>query len=54
MYGGFIATADGVKLIEYNARLGDPEPMNVLSLIETDFIDICLQLQMAPDKINLV
>ncbi|MBL7046778.1 MAG: phosphoribosylamine--glycine ligase, partial [Candidatus Marinimicrobia bacterium] len=24
LYGGFIATVDGVKLIEYNARLGDP------------------------------
>ncbi|MBU0727219.1 phosphoribosylamine--glycine ligase, partial [Patescibacteria group bacterium] len=42
LYGGFIATADGVKLIEYNARFGDPEAMNVLSLLENDFIDICL------------
>ena len=41
LYGGFIATADGVKLIEYNARFGDPEAMNVLSLLESDFIDIC-------------
>jgi len=41
LYGGFIATADGVKLIEYNARLGDPEAMNVLPLLESDFVDIC-------------
>ena len=41
LYGGFIATADGVKLIEYNARFGDPEAMNVLSLLESDFIEIC-------------
>ncbi len=41
LYGGFIATANGVKLIEYNARFGDPEAMNVLSLLESDFIDIC-------------
>ena len=41
LYGGFMATRDGVKLIEYNARFGDPEAMNVLSLLETDFIDIC-------------
>ena len=41
LYGGFIATANGVKLIEYNARFGDPEAMNVLSLLETDFIEIC-------------
>ena len=41
LYGGFITTADGVKLIEYNARFGDPEAMNVLSLLESDFIEIC-------------
>jgi phosphoribosylamine---glycine ligase len=42
MYGGFIAVRSGVRLIEYNARFGDPEAMNALSLLETDFVDICL------------
>lgn len=41
MYGGFIATKSGVNLIEYNARLGDPEAMNVLSILENDFVSIC-------------
>ncbi len=41
MYGGFMATKNGVKLIEYNARFGDPEAMNVLPLMETDFIEVC-------------
>ncbi len=41
LYGGFIATADGVKLIEYNARFGDPECMNVLAILESDFVAIC-------------
>jgi len=41
MYGGFIATKDGVKLLEYNARFGDPEAMNILPLLKTDFIEIC-------------
>ena len=41
LYGGFMATADGVKLIEYNARFGDPEAMNVLPLLDADFIEIC-------------
>lgn len=41
MYGGFIAVKNGVKLIEYNVRLGDPEAMNALSLLETDFVDVC-------------
>ena len=41
MYGGFIAVKDGVRLIEYNMRFGDPEAMNVLPLLKTDFVEIC-------------
>jgi fusion protein PurCD len=41
LYGGFMVTVNGVKLIEYNARFGDPEAMNVLPLLESDFIEIC-------------
>jgi phosphoribosylamine--glycine ligase len=41
MYGGFIATRDGVRLIEYNARFGDPEAMNVLPILKTDFVEVC-------------
>jgi len=41
LYGGFMVTADGVRLIEYNARFGDPECLNLLSLLETDFFAIC-------------
>lgn len=41
MYGGFIAVKNGVRLIEYNARFGDPEAMNALSLLKTDFLEIC-------------
>ena len=41
MYGGFMITRSGVKLIEYNARFGDPEAMNILPLLRTDFIDVC-------------
>ncbi|MFZ4437429.1 MAG: phosphoribosylamine--glycine ligase [Syntrophales bacterium] len=41
LYGGFMLTRTGVKLIEYNARFGDPEAMNILPLLRTDFIDLC-------------
>lgn len=44
MYGGFMLTRDGVKLIEYNARFGDPEAMNVLPLLKTDFVELCLAM----------
>jgi phosphoribosylamine--glycine ligase len=40
MYGGFICTKNGVKLIEYNARFGDPEAMNVLPIMKNDFVAI--------------
>ncbi|MBU2100037.1 phosphoribosylamine--glycine ligase [Candidatus Micrarchaeota archaeon] len=41
LYGGFILTKKGVKLIEYNARFGDPEVMNVLPLMKSDFVEVC-------------
>jgi phosphoribosylamine---glycine ligase len=41
MYGGFMITKKGLRLLEYNARFGDPETMNILPLLKTDFIDIC-------------
>jgi phosphoribosylamine--glycine ligase len=41
LYGGFMATAEGVRLIEYNARFGDPECLNLLALLETDFVAVC-------------
>ncbi len=40
MYGGFICTKEGVKLIEYNARLGDPEAMNILPIMNNDFVEV--------------
>ncbi|HEX7391558.1 MAG TPA: phosphoribosylamine--glycine ligase [Thermoplasmata archaeon] len=41
LYGQFMLTRDGPKVIEFNARFGDPEAMNVLSLLEADFAGIC-------------
>jgi len=44
LYGGFMATANGVKLIEYNARFGDPEAMNLLALLNSDLASICSKI----------
>jgi phosphoribosylamine--glycine ligase len=41
LYGQFMLTKEGPKMIEYNARFGDPEAMNVLPLLKTNFVDIC-------------
>jgi phosphoribosylamine---glycine ligase len=37
MNSGFFATADGVSVIEFNARFGDPECMNIMSLFRGDW-----------------
>jgi phosphoribosylamine---glycine ligase len=44
LYGQFILTASGPKVVEFNARFGDPEAMNVIPLIETDFVEIMLAM----------
>ncbi|MFX1329174.1 MAG: phosphoribosylamine--glycine ligase [Promethearchaeota archaeon] len=41
LYGQFMKTTKGLKLIEYNSRFGDPEAMNVLPLLLGNFVDIC-------------
>ena len=40
LYFGLMMTANGVKVIEYNARFGDPETQVVLPRLETDLVDI--------------
>jgi len=41
LYGQFMLCREGPKLVEYNARFGDPEAMNVLPLLETSMVDLC-------------
>lgn len=40
LYGGLMKTADGIKVIEFNARFGDPETEVVLPLLDSDIYDI--------------
>lgn len=40
LYFGLMATRDGVKVIEYNCRFGDPETQVVLPRLETDLYEI--------------
>ncbi|MFL6733479.1 MAG: phosphoribosylamine--glycine ligase [Sphingomicrobium sp.] len=42
LYAGLMLTADGPKLIEYNARFGDPECEAMMPLIEGDFAELLL------------
>jgi phosphoribosylamine--glycine ligase len=40
LYGQFMLTADGIRVVEFNARFGDPEAMNTLPVLSTDFLDV--------------
>ena len=42
IYFGLMLTPDGPKVVEYNARFGDPECQAVLSLLDADLLDIFL------------
>jgi phosphoribosylamine--glycine ligase len=40
IFFGIMLTKDGPKVLEYNARLGDPETQSVFALLENDLLDI--------------
>lgn len=44
LYAGLIATAEGPKVIEFNARLGDPETQVVLPRLKSDLVQVILEL----------
>ena len=40
LYGGLMLTSDGPQVIEFNARLGDPEAQLILPRLENDLLDV--------------
>ncbi|MBI4062243.1 MAG: phosphoribosylamine--glycine ligase [Elusimicrobia bacterium] len=42
LYAGLMLTPEGPKILEFNARLGDPEAQAVLPLLDVDFLELCL------------
>jgi phosphoribosylamine--glycine ligase/phosphoribosylaminoimidazole synthetase len=55
LYGSFMKTnKKEIKVIEFNARLGDPESINILELLENDLLDIfCAIISKSLHKIDL-
>ncbi|MGI5899476.1 MAG: phosphoribosylamine--glycine ligase [Christensenellales bacterium] len=42
LYFGLMMTPSGVKVVEYNARFGDPETQAILPLLKSDLLEIFL------------
>ena len=55
LYPGLIITKDGPKILEYNARFGDPETQTYMRLLDTDIVDIfeaCIDKKLATLEIK--
>lgn len=55
IYPGLMLTKDGPKILEYNARFGDPETQTYMRLLDTDLVDIieaCIDNRLSEIKIN--
>ena len=54
LYGGFMLTPQGPKLLEFNARFGDPETQVVLPRLESDLLEVMLAVaEGRPEDIEL-
>ena len=45
LYVGLMLTPDGIKVLEYNVRLGDPEAQPVLFRLENDLLEVLQAIQ---------
>ena len=55
LYGGFMLTAEGPKVLEFNARFGDPETQVVLPRMKADLVDVfmaCDNGTLTPDMVS--
>ena len=54
LYGGFMLTPQGPKLLEFNARFGDPETQVVLPRLQSDLVDVMLAVaEGRPEDVEL-
>lgn len=55
LYGGFMLTPEGPKIVEFNVRFGDPETQVVLPRLESDLLDVMEAVACGkPEDVHLV
>ncbi|MBA5248468.1 MAG: phosphoribosylamine--glycine ligase [Gammaproteobacteria bacterium] len=55
--GGFFKTKQGIKFMEFNGRFGDPEGLNILTVLESSFADLIKDMwhkTLSKDKVNFI
>ena len=55
LYAGLMLTETGPKVVEFNARFGDPEAEAILPLLDSDLAQIalaCVRGELRPDQVN--
>lgn len=54
LYGGFMLTPEGPKVLEFNARFGDPETQVILPRLESDLVEVMMAVaEGRPESISL-
>ncbi len=44
LYAGLMVTDEGVKVLEFNVRFGDPEAQAILRRLDSDLFDVCMSV----------